>query len=87
MRLHPGASVTFSCGFTGTPPPTVMWEHDGVVVSPGEGVGIITGANRTELTVSEGTEERGGMYRCTATNAVGNSSLDFTLLSKLIDTP
>lgn len=83
VHLLPGSSITFSCYFMGLPPPAVSWEHNGVAAIAGDGVGIVTGANSSELTVDEGTEERGGVYRCSVTNIAGNSSIDFTLLSKL----
>ena len=77
MSLMPGESVTLSCGFTGLPLPNITWSHDS-----GQVGGMVTTGNRSELTVQEVTRERGGVYRCTATNSEGNSLLEFTVQSK-----
>ncbi len=87
VRLLPGSNFTFSCQYTGLPSPIVVWEHNSAAISVGGGVGIVTGANSSKLTVIEGTEERGGVYRCKATNSIGTSSVEFTVLSKSIHIP
>lgn len=80
FHLLPGSNVTLSCQFMGLPLPVVTWEHEGSSVFPGEGVGIVTSANNSELSIAEVTEERDGVYSCIASNIAGNSMINFTLL-------
>ncbi len=72
--------MTLSCGFIGEPLPDITWSRDGRPI--GQEGHVVTTGNRSELTVQEVTRERAGVYRCSASNSVGTSSLQFTVQGK-----
>ena len=81
VQLVSGDSITLSCEFTGVPPPALTWTHNGIplVLTEREGVAIDNDGYRSELTEQRA---RGGVYRCTAINTVGNDSLQFIVNSE-----
>lgn len=68
-----GDNVTLTCSADGTPEPTISWSK---LVSSLPSGHIVDGG---DLQLSLVRLEDSGIYRCLATNAAGNASLDVTL--------
>ena len=80
VLLVPGTSTTLSCVSTGVPPPTVTWHYQDMPVDT-DTLTVVASGNRSELTLP-GIDQREGVYRCTASNSEGSSSLEITARSE-----
>ena len=81
-----GSSVTLQFQVSGSPLPSVTWEHEGhgeVKMSPRQRVVELSGGV-TSLTISELRCEDEGAYTCTAVNHLGSvsSACRLTVLGK-----
>jgi hypothetical protein len=70
-------TLRISCSYLGIPPPTtVTWIHNGttLVHAANSRISVSFNGTRTTLTITEVTEEEGGMYVCVPQNVVGSNS-------------
>ena len=69
-----GGQATFSCSFTGQPPPTAAWLFNGSELSETEGVSITSNNRRTALSLSSVSSADVGDYQCRLSNAHGQAT-------------
>ena len=63
------------CTFEGLPTPTVVWSHDGNVLTDGSNdITITTGNTSSTLTVTMVTTDDSGNYTCMAFNFLGSAT-------------
>ena len=68
------------CAFEGLPIPTVIWLHDGTVLTDGSnGITIATGDTASTLTITMVTADDSGSYTCMVSNLLG-SDMETSLL-------
>ncbi|KAL3079001.1 hypothetical protein niasHS_014783 [Heterodera schachtii] len=76
-RLPLGRSLTFFCDVIGKPPPNIRWTKDEKSLKEDANVQLGEG-NRSLLIQNISLSDR-GVYRCEATNRVGNDSVEYRL--------
>ena len=63
------------CTFEGLPIPTVVWSHDGTVLTDGSnGTTIATGDTASSLTITTVTADDSGSYTCMVSNLLGSDT-------------
>ena len=70
-------TLRISCTYLGIPPPdAITWTHNGTALVPAADSRISVSFNDTgtTLTITEVTEEEGGMYACVPQNIVDSNS-------------
>ena len=61
------------CVFEGLPIPTVVWSHDGnMLTDDSNDITIATGDTSSTLTITTLTANHSGSYTCMVSNIVGN---------------
>ena len=61
------------CGFEGVPTPTVVWLHNGSMLTNGSGdITIATGNSSSTLTITTLAADDAGSYTCMVSNLLGN---------------
>ena len=69
------------CTFEGLPIPTVVWAHDGNVLSEAPNdTSIATGDTSSTLTITMVTAEDSGSYTCMVSNLLGSNMESSMLL-------
>jgi hemicentin len=71
-----GQSIVLHCQVGGSPQPDVIWTKDGVNIEGGQR--FVIGRDNS-LTIRNLRSDDAGRYVCTAVNAVGNATLNYTL--------
>ena len=68
------------CTFEGLPIPSVVWSHDGNVLTDGSNnITIATGDTSSTLTITMVTADDSGSYICMVSNLLGNG-VEFSML-------
>ena len=68
------------CTFEGVPTPTVVWSHDGTILTNGSNdTTIATGDSSSTLTITTLTADDSGSYTCMASNLLGSVTASSTL--------
>ena len=70
-----GTSVSFQYQVSGSPEPTVSWEHEDAAISS-DRVAIQTSGGVTSLTITNVTREDEGVYMCCALNSLGSATME-----------
>jgi len=61
------------CGFEGIPVPTVLWSHDGNMLTDGSNdITIVTDNSSSTLIITMVTTDDAGSYTCMVSNLLGN---------------
>ena len=68
-----GETVRFQCAITGHPMPWVVWDKDGVTVTPTARISIKEKDDLRVLEITQVTSEDIGLYRVTLENDVGRT--------------
>lgn len=68
-----GETIRFQCAITGHPMPWVVWDKDGVSVTPTARISIKEKDDLRVLEISQVTSEDAGLYRVTLENDVGRT--------------
>ena len=75
VRTPVGTSVSFQYQVSGSPEPTVSWEHEDATISS-DHVAIQTSGGVTSLTITNVTREDEGVYMCCALNSLGSATME-----------
>ena len=68
------------CTFDGVPTPTVVWLHDGTMLTDGSNdITIATGDSSSTLTITTLTADDSGSYTCMVSNLLGTVTASSTL--------
>ena len=83
--LSTGSDAALTCSVAkGDTPMTIEWTFEGRSVTPDMGVLVVRAGSRISvLTIESVGAHHSGEYRCTASNAVGNSSHTATVTVKV----
>ena len=69
------------CTFEGLPTPTVVWSHDGTMLTDGSNdITIATSNTSSTLTITTVAADDSGSYTCVVSNLLENSTASSTLL-------
>ena len=69
------------CTFEGLPTPTVVWSHDGTMLTDGSNdITIATDDTSSTLTITTVAADDSGSYTCIVSNLLGGSTASSTLL-------
>ena len=73
------------CTFEGLPIPTVVWSHDGNVLTDGSNnITIATGDISSTLIITTVTADDSGSYTCMVSNLLGDDMRSSTLLVQCV---
>ena len=75
VRASVGTSVSFQYQLSGSPEPTVSWEHEDAAISS-DRVTIQTSGGVASLTITNVTREDEGVYMCCALNSLGSATME-----------
>ena len=75
VRAPVGTSVSFQYQLSGSPEPTVSWEHEDAAISS-DRVTIQTSGGVASLTITNVTREDEGVYMCCALNSLGSATME-----------
>jgi len=70
--VAPGSTVNLTCQAQGTPPPTIQWTLDGVILERASGLQYQVSKDGQNLVLTEVGPEQEGRYACTVTNLGGS---------------
>ena len=68
------------CTFEGLPTPTVVWSHDGTMLTDGSNdITIATSNSSSILTIITAAADDSGSYTCMVSNLLGSATASSTL--------
>ena len=68
------------CGFEGVPTPTVVWLHNGSMLTNGSGdITIATSDSSSTLTITTLAADDAGSYTCMVSNLLGTATASSAL--------
>ena len=82
VNLHIGQPFYLECAYTGEPPPTVLWKHNGTELreTVNNEIRIAPTDNSSRLDILEATSmEFNGRYDCFVSNIAGNTTISFQI--------
>ena len=80
MEAPVGTDHMIQCTFEGVPTPTVVWSHDGNVLTDGSNnITVATGDSSSTLTITTLTADDSGSYTCMVSNLLGSVTASSTL--------
>ncbi|KAH8305592.1 hypothetical protein KR059_002341 [Drosophila kikkawai] len=74
-----GKAFVLECDADGNPLPTIDWQFNGEPLANGNSADLLLENENTELVVSAARQEHAGIYRCTARNENGETSVEATI--------
>uniref|UniRef100_A0A1I7XRB2 non-specific serine/threonine protein kinase n=1 Tax=Heterorhabditis bacteriophora TaxID=37862 RepID=A0A1I7XRB2_HETBA len=83
IQQTPSGDLLMECLLEADPPPTIAWQHAGIIISPSSRVQqTLTSLGelyRANLIIKEPNAGDGGAYKCTARNQLGESNANINL--------